>query len=74
MKKLQGHKKGQRALELRKEGHAYEPISEQMGYSTPSASYKAVTRRLRDMDRPTQCQCCVNWKYSVWMQCCIVHV
>ena len=50
--KLQGHKKDQRALELRKEGHSYESISEQLGYSTPSASYKAVMRRLRDMDRP----------------------
>ena len=50
--KLQGHKKDQRALDLRKEGHTYESTSEQMGYSTRSASYKAVMRRLRDMDRP----------------------
>ena len=50
--KLQGHKKDQRALELRQEGHSYESISEQLGYSTRSASYKAVMRRLRDMDRP----------------------
>ena len=52
VRKLQGHKKDQRALELRQEGHSYESISEQLGYSTRSASYKAVMRRLRDMDRP----------------------
>ena len=52
VRKLQGHKKDQRALELRQEGHSYESISEQLGYSTRSASYKAVMRRLRDVDRP----------------------
>ena len=49
---IAGYVKDQRALELRKEGHSYESISEQLGYSTRSASYKAVMRRLRDMDRP----------------------
>ena len=49
---IEAYEKDQRALELRKEGHTYESISEQLGYSTPSASYKAVMRRLRDMDRP----------------------
>ena len=49
---IAGYEKDQRALELRKEGHSYESISEQLGYSTRSASYKAVMRRLRDMDRP----------------------
>ena len=49
---IEGYEKDQRALELRKEGHSYESISEQLGYSTRSASYKAVMRRLRDMDRP----------------------
>ena len=52
VRKLQGHKKDQRALDLRQEGYSYESISEQPGYSTRSASYKAVMRRLRDMDRP----------------------
>ena len=46
---IESYEKDQRALELRKEGHTYESISEQLGYSTPSASYKAVMRRLRDM-------------------------
>ena len=49
---IEGYEKDQRALELRKEGHSYESISEQLGYSTRSASYKAVMRRLRDVDRP----------------------
>ena len=49
---IEAYEKDQRALELRKEGHTYESISEQLWYSTPSASYKAVMRRLRDMDRP----------------------
>jgi len=49
---IAAYEKDQRALELRKEGHTYESISEQLGYSTPSASYKAVMRRLKDMDRP----------------------
>ena len=49
---IEGYEKDQRALELRKEGHSYESISEQLGYSTRSASYKAVMRRLKDMDRP----------------------
>ena len=49
---IEGYEKDQKALELRKEGHSYESISEQLGYSTRSASYKAVMRRLRDMDRP----------------------
>jgi hypothetical protein len=49
---IEAYEKDQKALELRKEGHTYESISEQLGYSTPSASYKAVMRRLRDMDRP----------------------
>ena len=49
---IEGYEKDQKALELRKEGHTYESISEQLGYSTPSASYKAVMRRLRDVDRP----------------------
>ena len=49
---IESYEKDQRALELRKEGHTYESISEQLGYSTPSASYKAVMRRLKDMDRP----------------------
>jgi hypothetical protein len=49
---IAGYEKDQKALELRKEGHSYESISEQLGYSTRSASYKAVMRRLRDMDRP----------------------
>ena len=49
---IESYEKDQRALELRKEGHSYESISEQLGYSTRSASYKAVMRRLRDMDRP----------------------
>ena len=49
---IESYEKDQRALELRKEGRTYESISEQLGYSTPSASYKAVMRRLRDMDRP----------------------
>ena len=52
VRKLQGHKKDQRALELRQEEHFYESISEQMGYSTRSASYKAVMKRLREVDRP----------------------
>jgi hypothetical protein len=46
---IEAYEKDQKALELRKEGHTYESISEQLGYSTPSASYKAVMRRLRDM-------------------------
>ena len=49
---IAGYEKDQRALELRKEGHSYESISEQLGYSTRSASYKAVMRRLREVDRP----------------------
>ena len=49
---IEAYEKDQKALELRKEGHSYESISEQLGYSTRSASYKAVMRRLRDMDRP----------------------
>ena len=49
---MAGYEKDKKALELRKEGHSYEPISEQLGYSTRSASYEAVMRRLRDMDRP----------------------
>ena len=49
---IEGYEKDQKALELRQEGHSYESISEQLGYSTRSASYKAVMRRLRDMDRP----------------------
>ncbi len=49
---LEAYEKDQKALELRKEGHTYESISEQLGYSTRSASHKAVMRRLRDMDRP----------------------
>ncbi len=49
---IEAYEKDQRALELRKEGHSYESISEQLGYSTRSASYKAVMRRLRDLDRP----------------------
>jgi hypothetical protein len=49
---IEAYEKDRRALELRKEGLTYEEISEQLGYSTPSASYKAVMRRLRDMDRP----------------------
>ena len=49
---IAAYEKDQRALELCKEGHTYESISEQLGYSTPSASYKAVMRRLKDMDRP----------------------
>ena len=49
---IAAYEKDQKALELRKEGHSYESISEQLGYSTRSASYKAVMRRLRDMDRP----------------------
>ena len=49
---IEAYEKDQKALELRKEGHTYESISEQLGYSTPSASYKAAMRRLRDMDRP----------------------
>ena len=50
---IEGYEKDQKALELRKEGHSYESISEQLGYSTRGASYKAVMRRLRDMDRHT---------------------
>ena len=38
-------------MELRQERHSYESISEQLGYSTPSASYEAVVRRLREVDR-----------------------
>ena len=49
---IEGYEKDQKALELRKEGHSYESISEQLGYSTRSASYKAVMRRLREVDRP----------------------
>ncbi len=49
---IEAYEKDQRALELRKEGLTYEEISEQLGYSTPSASYKAVMRRLREADRP----------------------
>ena len=49
---IEAYEKDQRALELRKEGHSYESISEQLGYSTRSASYKAVMRRLREVDRP----------------------
>jgi hypothetical protein len=49
---IEDYEKDQRALELRKEGYTYEAISGQLGYSTPSASYKAVMRRLRDMDKP----------------------
>ena len=49
---IEAYEKDQKALELRKEGHTYESISEQLGYSTPSASYKAVMRRLREVDRP----------------------
>ena len=49
---IESYEKDQRALELRKEGHTYESISKQLGYSTPSASYKAVVRRLREVDRP----------------------
>ena len=49
---IEAYERDQKALELRKEGHSYESISEQLGYSTRSASYKAVMRRLRDMDRP----------------------
>ena len=49
---IEAYERDQKALELRKEGYSYESISEQLGYSTPSASYKAVMRRLRDMDRP----------------------
>ena len=49
---IASYEKDQRALELRKEGHSYESISEQLGYSTRSASYKAVMRRLREVDRP----------------------
>ena len=64
VRKLQGHKKDQRALELRQEGHSYESISKQLGYSTRSASYKAVMRRLRDMDRPAVSML-RNWKCSV---------
>jgi hypothetical protein len=37
---IEGYEKDQRALELRKEGYSYESISEQLGYSTRSASYK----------------------------------
>ena len=49
---IEAYEKDQHALELRKEGHTYESISEQLGYSTPSASYKAVMRRLKEVDRP----------------------
>ena len=41
---IEAYEKDQRALELRKEGHTYESISEQLGYSTRRASYKAVMR------------------------------
>ena len=49
---IEGYERDQKALELRKEGHSYESISEQLGYSTRSASYKAVMRRLKEVDRP----------------------
>ena len=49
---IEAYERDQKALELRKEGHSYESISEQLGYSTRSASYKAVMRRLREVDRP----------------------
>ena len=49
---IEAYEKDQKALALHTEGHTYESISEQLGYSTPSASYKAVMRRLRDVDRP----------------------
>jgi len=49
---IESYEKDQRALDLRKEGHTYESISEQLGYSTPSASYKSVMRRLKEVDRP----------------------
>ncbi|PZC45034.1 MAG: hypothetical protein C1O27_002544 [Chloroflexi bacterium] len=51
-KTIESYEKDQRALELRKRGLTYDKISRQLGYATPSASYKAVTRRLRDMDKP----------------------
>ena len=49
---IEDYEKDQRALELRKEVYTYEAISGQLGYSTPSASSKAVMKRLRDMDKP----------------------
>ena len=51
-KTMESYEKDQRALELRKEGLTYDEISGQLGYATPSASYKAVMRRLRDIDKP----------------------
>ena len=48
---IEAYEKDQKALELRKEGHTYESISEQLGYSTPSASYKAVMLRELEVQR-----------------------